>query len=335
MRRFALGRRTPAIVGALAIVYVVWGSTYLGIALAIETLPPLLMAGFRFLLAGGLLYAWARARIPAVKPGRREWGAAAIVGGFLLLGGNGSVVWAEQHVPSGIVALVIATVPLWMALLERAVYRRRLHRRAVVGLLLGFAGIVLLVGSPTSGRLHVLGLLVVLFGALAWALGSLYSRGAPLRSGSLSTAMQMLAGGALLTLAGVLSGDVARLRPAQFSLGSVLALAYLIVFGSLVGFSAYIWLLRMAPTSTVSTYAYVNPVVAVFLGWVFLDERVTPLTLLAGAVIVVSVAVIVTAPAHAAQPDEQGAGGVRQPRPGEAANAGPGPARARTPRRAP
>jgi drug/metabolite transporter (DMT)-like permease len=283
---------------ALSTVYVIWGSTYLAIREAIRTIPPLLSASVRFLMAGGLLYLWALRRGDRTgdRPVARHWLSATVVGGCLLLGGNGAVVWAEQHVPTGIVALLIATVPLWMALIERFVYGQRLARQAIAGLVVGFGGAAFLVGGPGSGHVDVVGVLVVLFGALAWASGSLYSRRAALPSRPLvATGMEMLAGGVLLGLAGVVSGEAGHVHPSQFSTGSLVGLAYLIVFGSWIAFSAYIWLLRVAPISLVSTYAYVNPVVAVLLGWAVLSERITGRTLFGGAVIVVGVALIITA----------------------------------------
>ena len=283
---------------ALTAVYVIWGSTYLAIREAIRTIPPFMMASVRFLFAGGLLYLWAvrRGDRATDRPGRSQWVAATMVGGLLLLGGNGGVVWAEQHVPTSIVALLIAMTPLWMALIERFVYGQRLGRQAVAGLVLGFLGAALLVGGPGSRQFDPAGVVVVVFASVAWAVGSLYSRRAPLPSRPLvGTGMEMLAGGALFGLAGVVAGEAGRIHPTQFSTGSMAALAYLIVFGSWIAFSAYLWLLRVAPISLVSTYAYVNPVIAVLLGWAFLSEPITGRTLLAGVVIVVAVALIITA----------------------------------------
>ena len=256
------------------------------------------MGSVRFLFAGSLLYLWSvrRGDRAADRPGRSQWVAATIVGGFLLLGGNGGVVWAEQNVPTSIVALLIAMTPLWMALIERFVYGQRLARQAIAGLILGFLGAALLVGEPGSRQLDLAGVAVVVCASVAWAVGSLYSRRAPLPSRPLvGTGMEMLAGGALLGLAGVVAGEAGRIHPSQLSTGSIAALAYLIMFGSWIAFSAYLWLLRVAPISRVSTYAYVNPVIAVLLGWAFLSEPITGRTLLAGAVIVAAVALIITA----------------------------------------
>ena len=291
---------TPAVWGALSIVYVVWGSTYLAIREAILTMPPFFMASTRFLIAGGVLYLVAvrRGDREADRPGRTQWRAATIVGGLLLLGGNGGVVWAEQRIPSGTTALLVATVPLWMVVIGRAAFRERVRVQETLGVLIGFGGIALLVvGSGSgSGGLNMAGVAAALVAPVCWATGSLYSRRAALPSRPLvSTAMQMLAGGVLLGIAGLVTGEVADVHPSQISLGSVVGLVYLIVLGSLVAFSTYVWLLRNAPISLVGTYAYVNPVVAVFLGWAFLDEIIRGTTLLAGAVIVVAVALIVTA----------------------------------------
>jgi drug/metabolite transporter (DMT)-like permease len=283
---------------AFAAVYLIWGSTYLAIRLAIETLPPFTMAGFRFLVAGTLLYGWLRLH-NAAPPTRIHWRSAAIVGGLMLLGGNGGVTWAEQRVPSGLAALLIATVPLWMAILE-AIPRRgsRPTRRTGGGLVLGLAGIILLIGPGNldGGQgVDPVGAGVLLLAALSWAGGSLYSRRAPLPGVPLlGTAMEMLAGGVILLLAGALTGEWARLDPGAVSSRSLLALAYLILFGSLMGFTAYLWLLRNTTPARASTYAYVNPVVAVFLGWAVLGEPLTWQTLLAAAVIVCAVVLINT-----------------------------------------
>ncbi len=280
---------------ALAVVYVVWGSTYLGIDLAVRTLPPFLMAAARFLVAGGILYAWAirRGDRAGDRPGRRQWLAALAVGVPMLTVGNAAVGWAEQTLETGTASLIIASVPLWLALLDRVFCGQRLARGAVAGLAVGFGGVALLVG-PGGGSDRAAAVVLV-FGSLAWAAGSLYSRRARLPARPLvSAAMQMLAGGAVLVVVGVAAGEVSQLRaPSWTSLGG---LAYLVVFGSLIAFSAYAWLLRAAPTSLVGTYAYVNPVVAVLLGTVLLGEPLGWQMLLGGGVIVAAVALIVRAP---------------------------------------
>jgi drug/metabolite transporter (DMT)-like permease len=285
-----------AIVSAFAAIYIIWGSTYLGIHYAIQTLPPFLMASVRFLVAGTLLFTWSMYRAPR-RPRPEEWRAAFIVGGLLLLGGNGAVVWAQQYVASGVVALLIAVTPGWMVLLDWLWQDgRRPGGRTVVGLVLGFGGIALLVGPSLLegvGTIDPLGVLVVMCGSLSWATGSIYSRRAPVPPGGLySTGIQMLAGGVLLGVAGVARGEIAAIDAGAVSSASLLALLYLVVFGSIIGYSAYVWLLRHVDAARVSTYAYVNPVVAVVLGWAFVGEVFTPRMALAAAVIIGGVAMI-------------------------------------------
>jgi drug/metabolite transporter (DMT)-like permease len=298
------------VIAAFAAVYLVWGSTYLAIRFAIETIPPLLMAGVRFLVAGTLLYGWARLR-GAERPGREHWIAAAMIGALLLLGGNGAVTYSEQLIPSGIAALLVAVVPLWMVLID---WLRPGGPRPTVqigfGLLLGLAGIALLVGPDSfmgGERINLLGAAIVLAGSASWAAGSILSRHVrvPPRP-LLATGMQMLCGGVLLSLAGLVAGETSRLDFAAMSAKSLLALLYLILVGAIVGYSAYIWLLRVSTPAKVSTYAYVNPVVAVLLGWLFAAEELSLRVAAAAAVIVAGVALITLS---------------RQPR-----VAGPGPA---------
>jgi drug/metabolite transporter (DMT)-like permease len=285
-----------ALVTAFAAVYVIWGSTYLAIRFAIETLPPLAMAGVRYVIAGAIMYAWLRAR-GSVAPTRRQWGPAAIVGGLLLLGGNGGVVLAQRTVPSGVVALMVAMVPIWMVIAD---WLRRdgikPTRRTMVGLIVGFGGMVMLVGPNAlagGGRVDPIGAMFVIAGSISWAVGSIYARNAALpKSPFMATAMEMLCGGALLLAAGALRGELGGVDVAEFSTASIIAFLYLIVFGSLVGFTAYIWLLGATTAARVSTYAYVNPVVAVFLGWAFAGEPVSGRMLLAAAIIIAAVVII-------------------------------------------
>jgi len=284
---------------AFLAVYLIWGSTYLAIRFAIDTLPPFFMAGARNAIAGTLLFAWTRLR-GAPRPRLIHWREAAIVGGLMLLAGNGGVTWAEQHIPSGMVALMIATTPLWMVLLQ-ALPRAgvRPAGRVLVGIALGLGGVGMLVatGRLEGGRhLDLFGVAVVLFAALSWSAGSLYTRRARLPANpTQGVSMEMLAGGGLLLLAAAISGEWARLDLSALSLRSGLAFLYLIVFGSMLGFSAYLWLLRHTTPARAATYAYVNPVVAVLLGWAFAGEPLTGQTLLAAAVIVAAVAIITTA----------------------------------------
>lgn len=280
---------------AFAAIYLVWGSTYLAIRYAVETLPPFLMAGTRFLVAGSALYAWARLR-GADVPRRMEWRGATIIGALLLLGGNGGVVWAEMRISSGLAALLVATVPLWMVLIEWWGGGARPTRRVVTGLVVGFAGLGLLIGPSDllgGGSVDVAGTAAVLVGSLCWAAGSVASRSVVLpASPTLGTGMEMLAGGALLLAAGTIVGEWGRLEPSAVSRESLLGLAYLITAGSWVGFTAYVWLLRHVEISRVATYAYVNPVVAVLLGWAIAGEALTARMLAATVVIVAGVGVI-------------------------------------------
>ena len=293
---------------ALGIGYVMWGSTYLGIKVAQRTIPPLLMASVRFLIAGALLYAWSawRRDRDAERPTRPQWRAATITGALLFLGGNGGVVLAEQLIPTGLTALLVATVPLWMVLASRVFLGERLTRRETLGLAAGLLGVVLLTGLPHGEEVHLGGVAIVLGASVAWAAGSLYDGRAPVPAvPSAAPAMQMLAGGVLLGLVGAAAGELGDLDLSRISGDSVLALAYLIAFGSLVAFSAYAWLLRSAPTPLVVTYAYVNPVVAVLLGVVVLDERLTAPHVIAGLIVLVAVAIIVTGRRAGARVEEE------------------------------
>jgi drug/metabolite transporter (DMT)-like permease len=300
--------RDPAfrtkLVLAFAALYTIWGSTYLAIRVAIESLPGFLMAGARFLVAGAALYAYARLRGGARRPTAAQWRATGVVGALLLLGGNGGVVWAEQRVPSGLASLIVAAVPLWMVLLDWArPGGRRPSLGVAAGLALGTAGLVVLVGPGVltgHGAVDSAGALALVVSGFSWAAGSVYAQRAALPdSPLLTTAMEMLVGGTLLVLAAAATGGMA-VRTEAVTLRSVLALLYLIVFGSLVGYTAYIWLLKVAPPAQVSTYAYVNPIVAVLLGWAVLAEPLTPRTWAAAAIIVAAVAIITVSQARRA-----------------------------------
>ena len=283
---------------ALAAVYVIWGSTYLAIAVAIETLPPFWMVGFRFVVSGAILYGWALWR-GAPQPSLAHWRSAALIGGLLLVGGNGGVVWAEQHVSSGVAALLVSMVPLWMVLFRWIQPGgERPTGRVWAGLGLGFLGLTLLVRpweASGGGSLSLLGVGALVVACISWAWGSIHSRRVPLpESPVMATGLEMLCGGAMLLLIGAFAGEPAQVDLAAVSGRSVLALIYLITFGAL-GFTAYIWLLRVANPVLVSTYAYVNPIVAVFLGWLILSEPVTAKTLAAAAIIIAGVALITMA----------------------------------------
>lgn len=299
----APGISWPPVIAALAAVYVIWGSTYFAIRVAIETLPPLLMAAFRFMVAGAAMYLWAvrRGDRRGDRPTAAHWRAALIVGGLLVAGGNGIVSWDEQYVPSGLTALVIGSVPLWIALYSRVVEGQRLGAAALAGIIVGLLGTGLLLrpGTPGTGAWQYS--VILLAAPLSWAAGSLYGRRARLPKRQLvGTGMEMLGGGAIIGVAAVLTGELGRVHLRSASTASVLAVGYLIVFGSLVAFSSYVWLLRVAATSLVATYAYVNPLVAVVLGAAFLAEPVTSQTLVAGALVIVAVALILARPPGAA-----------------------------------
>src|ERR1017187_9304257 len=283
---------------AFAAVYIIWGSTYLGSRLAVESIPPFSMAGARALVAGALLYVWTRGR-GAARPERIHWREASIVGGFLLLGGNGLVSWAGQHVASGVSALIVGSVPLWMVLLEWLWHSGPRPTVGIVfGLVVGFAGLGFLVAPGNLGdgtRVNFSGAVALLLAAFLWAIGSLYSRRARLPSSQLlGAAMEMITGGALLLVAGAALGEWKHFEFARVTMHSAVAWVYLSIVGSLIGFTAYVWLLKATTAARASTYAYVNPVVAVFLGWALAGEPITPRTMLAALAIIIAVVIIVT-----------------------------------------
>ena len=282
---------------ALGIVYVVWGSTYLAIRVTVETMPALISGGVRFIIAGAIVYLvlLARRGREAVRFTRAQLVSCALVGGLLVTGGNGLVMVGELDVPSGIAALIIASVPLWV-IVYRRVAGERIPGLTLAGVAVGFAGLALLL-LPSGANSDVtswVGLLLLFCAAPCWALGSFLSKRVELPADPfLSTALQMLTGGAISFAAGLARGEAGGVDVGSFSSDSLLAFAYLITIGSLVAFTAYVWLLQHAPISKVATYAYVNPVIAIFLGWTILSEQIT-WTIVAGATIVVaSVAAIV------------------------------------------
>lgn len=290
------------IIAAFAAIYLIWGSTYLGIRIAIETIPPFLMGGVRFMIAGAAMYLFMRAR-GQPRPTLIQWRSAGIIGGFLILGGNGGVIWAEQFVPSGMAALLVAILPFWIVVIELLGPRHvRPSPGVVIGLIAGIAGIVVLVGpsaiapSTGSGNGILAGALVLMCSSLSWALGTIYSRSAPLpRSAFVATGMEMFSGGALLFLLALVTREPMQFDLAQVSARSIAGFVYLTTIGSLVAFTAFIWLLPHQPPSRVATYAYVNPVVAVFLGWAIAGEPLTLRTVIAAAIIIGAVALITTA----------------------------------------
>lgn len=284
---------------AFAAVFVIWGSTYLAIRYAVQTIPPYFMAGMRFLVSGVVLFAWARWR-GAAPPTRREWRDGGIVGLLLLCGGNGAVAWAEQRVPSGITALLVASVPLWIVVIDwLRPHGKRPHLVVGIGLIVGLIGVGVLAlpgATHSDGAVSASGAAMLLLGSISWAAGSIYSRhGARPRSAEMATALQMILGSLALLLVAASAGEIGRFRPSAVTLASFLGWAYLVTFGGLVGFTAYIYLLGATTPAKATTYAYVNPVVAVLLGWAIANEPIVPRTILAAGIILVGVAMITIA----------------------------------------
>jgi drug/metabolite transporter (DMT)-like permease len=279
---------------ALGTVYVVWGSTYLAIAIAVQTLPPLFYSGIRFALAGLILAAWLAFRRVDLRVSRRELGGAAAVGILMLAGGNGLVNLGEQTVPSGIAALIVASIPLWIVV-YRMIAGERVGGDLLFGVLLGLVGVaILVVPGGLNGTIDPVGALMLFGATLSWALGTFLSpRLATPRNALVSTVYQMLAGGVILMVVALPKGELARIDPTTFSARSLIAFAYLVIVGSLIAYTAYTWLLQNASVSLVSTYAFVNPVVAVLLGALILAEPITPTIVIGAAVIIVAVAFIV------------------------------------------
>lgn len=293
-------RNLVLLIAAFAAVYIIWGSTYLAIKYAIETMPTFLMAGVRFTIAGGILFLIARVTNNYERPKLVHWRTSLIVGTLLLAIGNGGVVMAEHYMPSSMAALLVAIVPFWIVLFSWMFMKTgRPNMKVIAGLLVGFAGVYLLIGGsggegPGSAGEHLLfGAFLLVLSNIGWAAGSLYGIGAPASSSAVQAAgMQMLAGGVVLLIIGTLAGEWSTVDLAAISVNSWLGLSYLIVFGAIVAYTAYSWLLKNASPTAVTTYAYVNPVVAVFLGWAIAGETLSSQMLLGAAVIVASVALI-------------------------------------------
>lgn len=301
---------TPLVLAAFAAVYLIWGSTYLAIRIGVETIPPLMLAGLRHFIVGLLLYPFLRWKT-GVRPTATHWKTAAVSGFLLLFIGNGGVSWAEQMVPSGITALLVSMVSLWLVIVDWL--RPGGHRpvpKVLLGLVLGFGGVALLVGPARLGgaaRVDLGGVAVLVVACFAWACGSIYSKhGGMPGSALLGVAMQSFSGGVVLLTAGVLSGEFHRFHFTAVSWRSGVALAYLIVFGSGIGLSGYLYILQKSTAARVGTYALVNPVVALFLGWLIADESISLRTIVAAVVILTAVVLVITAPHHPPAHNEDG-----------------------------
>lgn len=287
------------LIAAFAAVYILWGSTYLAIKYAIETLPPFLMAGSRFVFAGAVLMIWARFSKDYERPKAAHWRTSFIVGTLLLLGGNGGVVFAQHYISSSLAALLVATEPFWIVLLSWLwLGKSRPNLKTILGIAVGFFGVWLLINGQTTnttsiGSMQFFGAIAVMLAALSWATGSIYGLRAPVpKSAVLSAGMQMFSGGLVLLAVSLILGEWSNFNIAQVSANSLFGVIYLIIFGSLIGFTAYSWLLKNAQPAMVSTYAYVNPIIAVFLGWLIAGESFTGQMLLGAGVIVGSVVLI-------------------------------------------
>lgn len=290
---------------ALAIIYVIWGSTYLAIRVVVDTMPPLLSGGARFVVAGVIIFVILALRSGrgALRLRRGEWIGAGLVGAALLLGGNGLVMLGERDVPSALAALIVAVIPLWVVILRR-VFGERIGLGTVAGVVVGFVGVaVLIIPEGINGDVAVAGMLMLVVSGFSWSLGSYFSKRLELpRDPLASTGAQMLVGGSGLLIAGMLAGELGLVQPDRFSTPSVASFVYLVVLGSVLAYTAYTWLLQHAPVSRVATYAYVNPVVAIILGVALLDERIHPTMLLGATMIVIAVGVVIRTEQRAAQP---------------------------------
>lgn len=287
---------------AFGLVYVIWGSTYLAIRYAIETIPPFFMAGTRFFVAGAILYVWSRWQT-RIKPTAAQWRNSAIAGTLLLMFGNGFVTWAEQRVPSGITAVIVATVPLWIVALDAITGGARPSARAWIGIAIGLLGVAILVRPAGHGSVDPAGAIALLVASISWSYGSLFGRRADLPSSPLlTTGMEMLAGGAVLITVGFLTGEWHHLDLQTVSRTSLIGLTYLITLGSIVGYTAFTYLVTATTPAKLGTYAYVNPVIAVILGATIAGESIGTTTVIAIALIVSAVILLTMKPRPAPTP---------------------------------
>ncbi len=286
------------IIAAFAALYIIWGSTYLGIKYAIETIPPFFMVGIRFLIAGFLLLIWCIIKREAM-PSLKSIAIISFAGILMLFIGNAAVVWSEQYLPSGLVAIIVATVPLWFVILDKRQWRFHFSNKLIiVGLLIGFGGVMMLFAGKgsigiTGSKMKIISFFVLIVGSIGWAIGSLYSKYKKTDGSTIvKVAIQMLAAGIVGIIAGFINNEHKEFALSQVSTTSILALAYLVTLGSLVAYVAYIWLLSVRPPSLVGTYAYVNPVVAVFLGWLLAGEVITKQQIFALSIVLVGVVLV-------------------------------------------
>ena len=298
---YMTGRNRLLTLLAFACIYFVWGSTYLAIRYAVETIPPLFVASFRHLIAGGLLFGWCWWR--GLRPTRRQWAASVVLGVLFFLIGHGTLHWAEQTLPSGLAALLIATEPIFVAIILTATRRTRITPALLIGLLLGLTGVALIMGGDLkTDRSQMLSSFAVLIGAASWSIGMVYSRSAALHPDDrMAAAMSLLAGAVMLFLGGFVTGEAAKLDLALVSMKSLLALGYLAIAGSLVAYSAYFWLLSRFPPTLIATHTYVNPVVALVLGWSIAGEVLTGRFIFGGVVVIAAIALVGRATAREGQ----------------------------------
>ena len=286
------------VITAFAALYIIWGSTYLAILIAVKSIPPFLMAGSRFIIAGLMLYTWCRLQGQST-PDIKSIGHISFSGILLLFVGNSGLVWVEQYLPSGFAAIVIATVPLWFVILDKRQWRYHFaNKQIIIGLLIGFAGVLSLFAGNNSihfydNKLQLISFFVLVLGSISWATGSLYSKYKKSNgSTGMKASIQMLAAGLVSLITGISSGELQQFSWNNVSVQAILAFVYLIIFGSLIGYMSFVWLMTVRPPSLVGTYAYVNPVVAVFLGWLFAHEQITWHQIIALIIILAGVIIV-------------------------------------------
>jgi len=297
----SLVKKEPAkalVFAAFAALYIIWGSTYLAIVIAVKNIPPFLMIGIRFLVAGIILYLWCRLQGQSTPP-LKSVSNISLAGLLILFFGNGSLVWVEQYIPTGLAAIIVATVPLWFVLLDKRQWKYHFSNKfIIIGLLIGFAGVLTLFAGNggaglTGNTMQMISFVVLLLGTVMWATGSLYAKYKPTEgSTGMKAAIQMMSAGAIAFIVGIASGELNQFSWSNISWEVIAAILYLITFGSLIGYMSYVWLLTVRPPAQVGTYAYVNPLVAVLLGWLIVDEKITWHQVIALSIILVGVIIV-------------------------------------------